>query len=243
MELTVLGCSGSFNGPESGACSGYLLRDGDTRIWLDCGNGSFGNLQQHVDAEDLTAVVITHEHPDHCVDIYGLHVLVRYGIEREGLPVIAPEGVEKHLGELVGGDWGKAFAWQAMDESEQIPIGDVSLRFSRTDHPPPTFAVEATSGDTRLVYTSDTGPGWSVDAFAPGADLVLSEATYLHHDKPTEIHLSAREAGLAARNAGARRLMLTHLWPRLDPHLVVEEGSDAYGEPVVLAAPHLLTRI
>ena len=85
----------------------------DANIWLDCGNGTFGHLQQHIAAEDLTAVVVTHEHPDHCVDIYGLHVLMRYGLEREGLPVIAPAGLAEHLGTLVGGDWGNAFAWQA----------------------------------------------------------------------------------------------------------------------------------
>lgn len=243
MELTVLGSSGSFNAPFGGPCSGYLVRSGDTSIWLDCGNGTFGNLQQHVRAEDLTAVVITHEHPDHCVDIYGLHVLLRYGLEREGLPVLAPEGLANHLGKLVDGDWGNAFGWRPIDEVDPVEIGDVSLRFSRTDHPPPTYAVEARSGDKRLVYTSDTGPGWSVDAFAPNADLVLSEATYLHGEKPVEIHLSAREAGQAARAAGAKRLMLTHLWPRLDHHRAVDEGSDAYGEPVVLAAPHLVTRI
>jgi ribonuclease BN (tRNA processing enzyme) len=243
LELTVLGCSGSFNGAKGGACSGYLLRAGATNIWLDCGNGTFGHLQQHIEAEDLTAVVVTHEHPDHCVDIYGLHVLMRYGLEREGLPVIAPAGLSEHLGTLVGGDWGNAFAWQPIDETETVTVGDVALRFSRTDHPPPTYAVEATAAGKRLVYSSDTGPDWGVDAFAPGADLVLSEATYLHGEKPAEIHLSAREAGMAARNAGARRLMLTHLWPRLDPHRVVEEGSDAYGESVVLAAPHLVTRI
>jgi ribonuclease BN (tRNA processing enzyme) len=243
LELTVLGCSGSFNGPKGGACSGYLLRSGETSIWLDCGNGTFGHLQQHIAAEDLTAVVITHEHPDHCVDIYGLHVLMRYGLEREGLPVIAPEGLADHLGQLVGGDWGNAFAWRGIDQSERISIGDITLGFSRTDHPPPTYAVDASANGKRLVYTSDTGPGWSADAFARGADLVLSEATYLHGDKPTDIHLSAREAGLAARDAGARRLMLTHLWPRNDPHLAVEEGSDAFGEAVVLAAPHLLTRV
>jgi ribonuclease BN (tRNA processing enzyme) len=168
---------------------------------------------------------------------------MRYGLEREGLPVLAPEGLADHLGQLVGGDWGNAFAWQGIDETEVVSIGDLSLRFSRTDHPPPTYAVEASANGKRLVYTSDTGPGWSVDAFARNADLVLSEATYLHGEKPAEIHLSAREAGLAARAAGARRLMLTHLWPRLDPHLVVDEGSDAYGESVVLAAPHLLTRV
>src|SRR5205807_634141 len=114
------------------------------------------------------------------------------------------------------------------------------LRFSRTDHPPPTYAVELGSGDKRMVYTSDTGPGWSVDAFEPGADLVLSEATYLHDDRPSPIHLSARQAGEAARAAKARRLLLTHLWPKIDPVSSVEEGSEAYGAPVTLAAPHLI---
>jgi ribonuclease BN (tRNA processing enzyme) len=243
MELTVLGCSGSYGGPNGGACSGYLVRSGSTSIWMDCGNGTFGHLQQHVAAEDLTAVVITHEHPDHCVDVYGLHVLIRYGLEREGLPVYAPAGLAEHLGSLVGGDWGNAFAWEAIDETQRVSLGDLDLRFSRTDHPPPTYAVEVSSDHKRLVYTSDTGPGWDVSAFAPGADLVLSEATYQHGKKPAEIHLSAHEAGLAAREAGARRLMLTHLWPRLDPHEMLAEGSEAYGESVVLAAPHLVTQI
>jgi ribonuclease BN (tRNA processing enzyme) len=243
MELTVLGCSGSYGGPRNSACSGYLVRSGSTAIWLDCGNGTFGALQQHIAAEDLTAVVLTHEHPDHCVDVYGLHVLMRWGLQREGFPVYAPPGLEQHLGTLVGGDWGRAFEWCEIQEAERVQIDDVGLRFSRTDHPPPTYAVEVACEQKRLVYTSDTGPGWDVSAFAPGADLVLSESTYLHGKKPAEIHLSAKEAGAAARAAGARRLMLTHLWPRLDPYDVVAEGSEAYGESVTLAAPHLVTQI
>ena len=63
MELTVLGCSGSYGSHPAGPCSGYLLREGDTAIWLDCGNGTFPNLQQHIDPAELSAVVITHEHP------------------------------------------------------------------------------------------------------------------------------------------------------------------------------------
>ncbi|HUV10517.1 MAG TPA: MBL fold metallo-hydrolase [Acidimicrobiia bacterium] len=243
MELTVLGCSGSYGGPTGGACSGYLVRSGDTTIWMDCGNGTFSNLQQHVQAEELTAVVITHEHPDHAVDLYGLHILLRYGLEREELPVYAPAHLAEHLGALVEGDWGNTFDWRPCDESQPAEIGDVGLRFSRTDHPPPTYAVELATAGKRMIYTADTGPGWDVSAFDPGADLVLSEATYLHGEKPAEIHLSAREAGEMARAAGARRLMLTHLWPRLDRHRAVMEGSDAYGESVVLAAPHLVTQI
>ena len=239
----MLGCSGSFGAPGGGACSGYLVREGSTSVWVDCGNGTFGHLQEHLAIDDLTAVVLTHGHPDHCVDIYGLHVLLRYGLGRENLPVFAPEGLEKFLLSLVS-DWGNAFDWRAVGDGDAAKIGDLSLKFSRTDHPPPTYAVEATSLDNRrLIYTADTGPDWGVDAFEPGADLVLSEATYLHANRPAPIHLSARQAGEAARAARAQRLILTHLWPRIDPAISSEEGAEAFGDSVTLAAPHMVTTV
>ena len=93
--------------------------------------------------EDLTAVVLTHGHPDHCVDIYGLHVMLRYGLGRENVPVYAPEGLEKFLLSLVS-DWGNTFDWCVVGDGDTAAVGDIDLRFSRTDHPPPTYAVEAT---------------------------------------------------------------------------------------------------
>jgi ribonuclease BN (tRNA processing enzyme) len=243
MELTVLGCSGSYPGVAERACSGYLVRDGSTAVWLDCGNGTFGSLQRYLGLEELSAVVLTHEHPDHCVDLYGLHIMLRYELHRRDLPVYAPAGLGEQLGTLVHGDWGSTFAWHAIEAADAVTVGSITLRFSRTDHPPPTYAVEMTANGSRLVYTSDSGPGWSVEAFPPGADLVLSEATYLHDEKRTPIHLSAKEAGASARAAGARRLMLTHIWPPLDPTLIAAEGSAAYGQPVLLAEPGLVTTV
>lgn len=243
MELTVLGCSGSYGAPAGGACSGYLVRAGGATLWLDCGNGTLANLARHTPVEDVTAVVITHWHPDHCADIYGLHVLFRYGLERTGLPVFAPEGTEARLGSLVDGDWGATFAWSAVGDGDEVGIGAAGLRFSRTAHPPPTMAVEVTGDGKRLVYTADTGPDWTVGAFAPGADLVLSEATFERATGEGGIHLTATQAGTGAREAGARALMLTHLWPGLDPAASVVEGSLAFGRDVLLAAPHQRTRI
>lgn len=243
MELTVLGCSGSYGSPAAGAaCSGYLVREGDTAIWIDCGNGSFVNLQRQIDPADLTAVVITHTHPDHCVDLYGLHVMYRYGLERTGFPVFAPAGTEEAMGALAS--WGDTFAWLAIDPGDPAPVGDLRLAFSRTDHPPPTYAVELTNAaDRRMIYTSDTGPNWSVDEFPPGADVVLSEASYRHDDRRSPIHLSGTQAGAAARAAGAERLVLTHLWPEVDPAVVVGEGSEAFGARATLAAVDLVVPI
>jgi ribonuclease BN (tRNA processing enzyme) len=238
IELTVLGCSGSYGAPAGGACSGYLVRAGGETIWLDCGNGTLATLHRHVDPADLTAVVITHAHPDHCVDLFGLHVLYRYGLELSGLPVYAPKGVERALRHLVD-NWGDTFDWRQIGDGDRAELGPVGLRFARTDHPPPTVAVEISHDGHRLVYTSDTGPRWSVEAFGSRADLVLSEATYQHGDIRSPLHVSARQAGEMARAAEARRLMLTHLWPTLDPAVSVAEASEAFGAPVILAAPNL----
>jgi len=257
VDLTVLGCSGSYGAPPAGACSGYLVRHDDTAIWMDCGNGTLSRLQEHVALSDLDALVITHEHPDHCVDVYGLHVALRYGVGRTGFPVYGPAGIDAHLAHLVRGGWRDTFAWHAVDETTPAAVGAVTLRFSRTDHPPPTYAVEATAGGRRLVYTADTGPAWSVDAFGAGADLVLSEASYL--DGPTSPagpgsaaggpvrrsphHLTATEAGRAARVAGAHALVLTHRWPGTDPAAAVAQGSEAFGAPVALATPGATRRV
>ena len=243
MELTVLGCSGSYGAPAGGACSGYLVRTAGATLWLDCGNGTLANLQRHATVDAVTAVVVTHWHPDHCVDLYGLHVLLKYGLQRRALPVYSPAGMEQRLGTLVDGDWGGAFAWTAVGDGDTATVEGCRLRFSRTAHPPPTLAVEVTADGKRLVYTADTGPDWSPEVFGPGADLILSEATFQRDNESSGIHLSARQAGEAARVAGARRLMLTHLWPGLDPTASVVEGSEAFGREVLLAAPHQRTRI
>jgi ribonuclease BN (tRNA processing enzyme) len=242
LDLTVLGCSGSYGAPAGGACSGYLVRAGDANIWMDCGNGSFANLQQHIDPAELSAVVISHGHADHCVDIYGLHVLYRYGLDRSGLPVYTPEGLESVLEGLVG-TFGDTFDWRTVGDGDKASVGEAQLRFSRTDHPPPTVAVEVAHAGKRLIYTADTGPEWTVGAFDSGADLVLSEATYLHDDIRVAIHLSAHQAGEHAREAAARKLMITHLWPTLDPVASAEEASEAFGGAVTLAAPHVTTNI
>ncbi|HEX5616044.1 MAG TPA: MBL fold metallo-hydrolase [Acidimicrobiia bacterium] len=238
MELVVLGCSGSYGSSTRGACSGYLVRAGRERIWVDCGNGTFANLQEHVHPSELSAVIVTHAHPDHSVDLYGLHVLYRYGLELTGLPVFAPEGVEQTLRTFVAGDFGATFDWRLVADGDKAEVGDVVVEFSRTDHPPPTMAVQLTHDARRLVYTSDTGPAWSPDAFGAGADLVLSEATYPHDDIKAPIHLSARQAGELARAARARRLVLTHFWPTIDVDAAAAEGAEAFGDSIEVAEVH-----
>ena len=244
MELTVLGCSGSFGAPGGGACSGYLLRSGDTSIWIDCGNGTFGHLQEHVAVEDLTAVVLTHGHPDHCVDIYGLHVLLRYGIEREDVPVFAPEGLEQLP--AVARQRLRATSSTGARSATATPRRSATSRCAsraRITRRPRTRWKRVRR---RQAHDLHRRHRTRVDGRARSTPVPTSCSRRRRtstRNRPAPIHLSAKQAGEAAREAQRAAP---------DPHapLAVErsrrrapEGAEAFGGPVTLATPGLVVGI
>jgi ribonuclease BN (tRNA processing enzyme) len=232
LHLTVLGCSGSYPGP-GGACSGYLLRCDATTVWLDAGSGSLANLQRHVALDAIDAVVLSHEHPDHWSDLEGFYVACRYVQERSGVPVYAPRGLRDLLRM---GPTGETFAWHDIAAGDKVDIGPMTLSFSRTDHPPETLAVRVDAHGRSLGYSADSGPGWSLTALGAGLNLALCEATFLQDGEGSVPHLSARQAGATARAAGADRLLITHLWPTVDPGAAQDEAGASFGRPVEVAA-------
>lgn len=233
LSVTVLGCSGSYPGPGA-ACSGYLVRGAGTSVWLDAGSGTLANLQLHVALDQVDAVVLTHEHPDHWSDLEGYRVACTYVVEHAGVPVYAPAGVEERL----SADSAPAFEWHTVAGGDAVNVGGLQLRFSRTDHPPETLAVRVDGDGRSLVYSADTGPAWSLADLGPGIDVALCEATYLADREGTAGHLSARQAGAMAAQAAAGRLVLTHVWPTVDPEASRAEAEAAYGRPVELARMH-----
>ena len=233
LELTVLGCSGSYPGPGS-ACSGYLVRGAGSTVWVDAGSGTLANLQRHVGLGDVDAVVLSHEHPDHWSDLEGYRVACAFAVEREGVPVYAPAG----LAERLSTDPAPWFDWHVVADGDDVDVAGLRFRFSRTDHPPETLAMRIERDGRVLAYTADTGPGWSLEALGPGIDLALCEGTYLADKEGTSPHLSARQAGAMASAAGAARLLVTHVWPGIDPEASRAEAARAYGGPVEVARMH-----
>jgi ribonuclease BN (tRNA processing enzyme) len=211
------------------------VSDGTTTVWVDAGSGTLANLQRHVALDGVDAVVISHEHPDHWTDLEGFYNVCRFVTHREGVPVYAPRGLKAHT---YNDDESPYFVWRDVGDGDQVEAGGLSFTFSRTDHGPETLAMRVGGGGRSLGYSADTGPAWSLEALGPGLDLALCEATFLADEEGTLQHLSARQAGATARAAAAGRLVLTHLWPSVEPERSRAEASGAYGDPVEMAAPN-----
>ena len=228
LTLTVLGCSGTYASP-GGACSGYLVSDGSTVVWIDAGSGTLANLQRHTRLDGVDAVVLSHEHPDHWADLEGFYNVGRFVTGREGIPVYAPASVKTHT---YNEDESPHLLWRDVTDGSRVSVGAIGFTFSRTDHGPETLALRVDAGGRSLGYSADTGPGWSLSALGSGLDLALCEATFLRDQEGVAQHLSARQAGRSARAAAVERLLLTHLWPTVDREESRREASDAYGGPV-----------
>jgi ribonuclease BN (tRNA processing enzyme) len=243
LTVTVLGCSGSYPAPDV-PCSGFLVQSDATSIVLDMGHGTFAELQRHLDVADLDAVVLTHAHPDHWVDLTGLRILTHYQLGRDHVPVWGTDDT-RHMVATVASGVEPAFAWNRLGPEPEFGIGDLALRINRTDHYVETYAVRVTAPDgASMVYSADTGPGWSVEDLGREVDLALIEASYATDEERGEVlHLAAAQAGAMAKAAGARRLVLTHLVPGADPEAHARLAEGAYGGPVVVAAPGDVYRV
>lgn len=248
MDLTVLGSSASS--PAAGnACAGYLVRQSDTEILLDCGSGVLGKLRQFTEVERLSAIVISHFHPDHYLDLIPMRYGLRYGPRPGATPapkprvLVPPGGIAflERLGQALRGSaqfFNTSFTIDEYDPATIVTVGAFTLAFQRTTHDEPAWAC-AVQGTHRLVYTADTQASSDLERFAAGADLLLCESTYPADiaDLPSANHLSAADAGRLARAAGVRSLMLTHFWPGIELGRFAAEGAAAFGAPVMLAEP------
>jgi ribonuclease BN (tRNA processing enzyme) len=236
LALTVLGCDGSYPGP-GGACSGYLVTCDGTSVWLDAGPGTLAALQTHVDLDGLDAVVLTHQHPDHWSDLEHLAVACRWFTGRTGVPVHAPAGLVAAAANRIAtaSAGAEVFDWHVVDETSIVKVGPLRFSFSLTDHPVETLAVRVAAGGRSLGYSADSGPAWALSALGPGLHLALCEATYLSDLEGTVQHMSARQAGTTARQAGVDRLVITHLAPGTDRVAAESEAEAAFGGPVEVA--------
>jgi ribonuclease BN (tRNA processing enzyme) len=246
VRLTVVGCSGSVPGPAS-AASSYLLEHCGFRLLLDLGSGAFGALQRHLDPAAVDAVVLSHLHADHCLDVTAMVVHRRHGMPQRPprIPLLGPPGTHDRLAmayDAVADEPGTrgglrdVFDFAAVAPGER-ELGPFRLRFERVNHPVPTYAVRVSAAGRSLVYSGDTGPSDALVSLAAGADLLLCEASFgTGPATAPNLHLTGREAGEHAAKAGVERLLVTHVPPWIDPAGTRTDAAAAFPGPTALVS-------
>ncbi|MDX6633578.1 MAG: hypothetical protein QOG09_325 [Solirubrobacterales bacterium] len=256
MRVTVLGKSPSWQ-DAGGACSGYLVQEDDVTLLLDCGNGVFAKLREHVDYVDVDAVAISHLHADHFLDLVPYSYALTYAPKQQPVPVakwpgtdhparprlIAPGGATETFRRVVGA-WGNedlienAFVLEEYAPNATVEVGPLRIRFQEVPHFTETFAcdISSSNGGGRFTYGADCRPGEELVELARDTDLLIVEAT-LPRPERTGVrgHMTPAEAGDHAKRAGARRVVLTHISDELDEGWARNEASETFGGPVEVA--------
>ncbi len=244
MRVTVIGCAGSFPGPDSPA-SCYLLEAEGFRLVMDFGNGSLGVLQRYAELFGIDAICLSHLHADHCVDLGSYWVARQYttGGPRPSIPVYGPPGTAERVAGFGGEGLAAVQARFAFHHLEPGPveIGPFRLAADRVNHPVETFGFRVEHGGWQLAYSADTGESDALVRLAEGADVLLCEASFLDGpDNRPDLHLTARQAAEHAVRAGVGQLVLTHLVPWNDRERSLAEASGIYRGPLALATSGLV---
>jgi len=242
MKLTVVGCSGSFPSADS-ACSSYLVEADGFRLLIDMGNGALGELQRHCGLYDLDAVLLSHLHADHCIDMCGYFVARYYrhdGGPLSAIPVYGPTGTERRLGFAYGDVPDEKCMSEVFDFRTLRPgtfrLGPFGVTVERVSHPVEAYAFRIGHASRVLAYSGDTGPCEALFRLAEGADLFLCEASFTYGKESIPgLHLNGREAGQVATRAAADRLVLTHIPPWTNPEVNLRDARSTFAGPVELA--------
>jgi len=257
VQVTVLGKSPSWQDAD-GACSGYLVEDGGSRVLVDCGSGVFSQLRRFVDYVDVDAVVVSHMHADHFLDLVPFAHALSYAPRQQPVPVagwpgtehparprllLPPGGLELlHVLSQAGGEprlFDRAFELREYDVAETLRVGSLRARFQPVPHYIPTNAIELTStsnGSGRFTYGADHCPTDALRDFAANTDLLMLEATLPRPERDgPRGHMTPGEAGEHAAGCAAARLVLTHISDELDYDWAIAEARRAYAGPIEIA--------
>jgi ribonuclease BN (tRNA processing enzyme) len=241
MRLTVLGCAGSFPGPEA-PCSAYLIEAEGFRLLIDFGSGAMSTLQRFVGLHAVDAILLTHLHADHFFDACLYVVARRYapGGPLPPLPVYAPVAAPDRLSAAYGGDdpVTDVYTFYALQPGT-FPIGPLQITVDRVNHPVETYGVRVEHDGRVLAYSADSAPCEALIRLALGADTFMCEASYIDGaDNPPDLHLTGREAAEHATKAGVGRLLLTHLIPAWGSEaLTLEAATGAFDGPIEIVRP------
>jgi ribonuclease BN (tRNA processing enzyme) len=241
LRLDVVGAGPAFTDRPGATGAAYLVRSGRTAILLDLGQGSFPRLAGLLDPGTLDAVLVSHLHPDHFVDLVALRHFLRFGPSHpRRVRVLGPAGLADRLDALHAEP---GFSAAALDVERLEPgtfdIGSFEVHVGAVTHAGESYGFRvAAGGGPGLVYSGDCGRGSDLEALIRPGDSLLSEVSFGPGPVPPgAAHLDGPAVGRLASRAGVERVLLTHLLMSFDPVATVASVRDSFAGPVELVAP------
>ena len=245
MKLTVVGCSGSYPGPDSPASCYLLEEEHEGRTWrvlMDLGSGALGALQRYVDPLAIDAVLLSHLHADHCLDLCGYYVLRKYHPDGPPprLPVWGPSDTAGRMARAydLEEDPGMTaeFDFRAWAPGGEVTVGPFAIEAVQVEHPVEAYGLRVRAAGSAVAFTGDSARCAELLEVAAGADLLLAEASFHHEaDNPPGIHLTGTDCGEIAAAAGVGRLVITHVPPWYDPKDMLAAAQAVWDGPTELA--------
>lgn len=247
MLLRIIGYWAPY--PRAGqACPGYLVSSGDSHLLLDCGHGVCSQLARWLPAEKLGAVVITHFHPDHYIDLFAIRHIIRAamftGTRQKPLPVYMPTEPDYHYQSFAAME--KELQVLPLHDNSNFTVGPMQVKAFPVDHPIPAWGVKVGCQNRSLVYTSDTSYHQQLVEQIQGTDLLLCEASLRLADGAVAAqlgHMTTADAGRLAREGGAKTLLATHFWPEYELEVLQEEIEQEYNGKIIMADQDLTVPI
>ena len=250
MRLSVIGAGPAYTDRPGAIGAAYLVRFDDAALLLDFGQGAFPGLASLLDPATLDAVVISHLHPDHFIDLVPLRHYLRWEEPRRRVRVIGPAGLDERLDALHGepGFAAAALDIEALTEGRRL-VGPFELEAARVRHTNSSFGfrvapARGTGGTAGLVYSGDCGHAQDLDALARPGDTLLCEVSFGPGPIiPGAEHLDGPAVAALASRVRAGRVLLTHLQMGYDREATVASVRAGFDGPVELVDPGFETTI
>ncbi len=229
IKLTCFGKYGPY--PKANcACSSYMLTYRGRHVIIDLGCGSLTRVFSVINAHEIDAVVLSHLHADHMGDMltlrYALDAAKKLGRLANPVPVYMPAESEAEA-KLISSN--KNIEAHYIDDGGTASICGMDVSFALMPHPVKSYAMSFCAEGRKFVYSGDTSCNERLAGFAEGADLFLIEAGFLSADKPENAaHVTAAEAAKIGKEAGAKKLLLTHVFPEYDENELIKEAAEYY---------------
>ena len=197
---------------------------------MDAGGGTWQALQRCIDFSNLDAVVLSHRHPDHTIDVLQCFQARRYGCKEplERIPLWAPaETLERLQG--FSPELEESFEIEQVKPGDSVKVDGIALSFFEMVHSAETVGIRLDVDGAVLAYSADTGPEGDFSGLGNGAHTLICEATFQDSDELWEGHMSATQAGRAATELDIEHLVLTHLPSERDLELSLDEARRTFG--------------